>query len=123
MRLCLDEHYSHRIAEALREGGHDVVAVGERVELRGLGDLELVSVLQAERRALLTENVRDFMPLVHELAARSEDHWGFVFSSPTSMPRGTDTIGTFVEALDRLLRERPGDDDLLNRVTWLQAPS
>lgn len=123
MRLCLDEHYSHRIAEALRGGGHDVVAVGERVELRGLGDIELVSVLQAERRALLTENVRDFMPLVHELAARSEDHWGFVFSSPTSMPRGTDTIGTFVEALDRLPRARPGDDGLLNQVAWLQAPS
>ncbi|MGH3077643.1 MAG: DUF5615 family PIN-like protein [Gaiellaceae bacterium] len=123
MRRCLDEHYSHQIAKALRGRGHDVVAVGERLELRGLGDGELVNVMQTERRALVTENVGDFMPLVHELAARSEDHWGFVFSSPTSMPRGSGTIGSFVEALDRLLRERAGDDDLLNQVTWLQAPT
>lgn len=109
MRLCLDEHYSRQIAEELRRHGHDVVAIGERPELRGLADRELVSVMQAERRALLTENVGDFMPFVHELAARNEDHWGFVVSSPTSMPCGTGTIGSFVEALDRLLRERASE--------------
>jgi hypothetical protein len=119
LRLCLDEHYSRQIAEELRRRGHDVVALGERPELRGLGDGELLGVMQAERRALLSENVGDFMPLVHELAARNEDHWGFVFSSPVSLPRGSGTIGPFVEALDRLLRELPGEDDLLNQVRWL----
>jgi hypothetical protein len=120
VRLCLDEHYAGQIAETLRERGHDVVAASEKPELRGLGDRELLSVTQAEQRALLTENVSDFMPLVHELAARNEDHWGFVFSSPTSLPRGTGTIGLFVEALHLLLRDRSADDALLNQVAWLQ---
>jgi len=72
--------------------------------------------MQAERSALLTENVSDFMPLVHELAARNEDHWGLIFSSPLSMPRGAGTTGIFVEALELLLHERPGVGGLLNQV-------
>lgn len=122
MRLCLDEHYSAHIAPALRERGHDVSAVQERPELRGLGDRELLTTLQAERSALLTENVADFMPIVQDLAARREDHWGVVFSSPESMPRGVGTIGVFVEALDRLLNELPAEDGLLSQVSWLQPP-
>jgi hypothetical protein len=120
VRLCLDEHYAIQIAVALRERGREVTAISERPELRSLDDRPLLAVMQAERSALLTENVSDFMPLVHELAARDEDHWGLIFSSPVSMPRGSGTIGVFVEALDRLLLERPGEDGLLNQVWWLQ---
>jgi len=120
VRLCLDEHYASQIAIALRERGREVTAISERPELRGLEDRPLLAVMQAERSALLTENVSDFMPLVHELAARNEDHWGLIFSSPVSMPRGAGTTGVFVEALDRLLLERPGEDGLLNQVWWLQ---
>jgi hypothetical protein len=122
VRLCLDEHYSPRIAENLRARGHDAVAVAERQELRGLGDRELLAAMQAERRSLLTENAGDFMPLAHELAARSEEHWGLVLSSPLSMPHGRDTIGLFVEALDQLMVDRFAEDALLNQVWWLQPP-
>ena len=76
MRLGLDEHYSAQIAGALRERGHDVSAVQERPEMRGLDGRELLATMQAERSALLTENVADFMPIVQDLAARGEDHWG-----------------------------------------------
>jgi len=120
VRLCLDEHYSRRIAETLRGRRHDAVAVTERAELRGLGDRELLAAMQTERRALLTENVSDFIPLARELTARGEDHWGLVLSSPLSMPRGRDTIGVFVDALDRLLRDRPAERALLNELWWLQ---
>ena len=113
MRLCLDEHSSAHIATALRERGHDVTDVSERPELRGLDDADLLEALRAERSALLTENVADFM--------RSEDHWGIVFSSPASMPRGSATSGLFVDALDRLLSSVPADDGLRNEVLWLQA--
>lgn len=123
MRLCLDEHYSAQIAEALRQRGHDVSAAQEQVELRGLDDVELFAIVRSERRALMTENVADFMPLIHELAARAEDHWGMIFSSSTSMPRGTATIGVFVESLHQLLSGRPREDDLLNQVWWLQPPA
>jgi hypothetical protein len=36
------------------------------------------------------------------------------------MPRGADTIGLFIEALDRLLRECPAEAALRNQVHWLR---
>jgi hypothetical protein len=120
VRLCLDEHYAIRIAVELRARGQDVVAVKERPELQGVVDWELMAAIRAEHSALLTENVSDFMPIVQELAVRGEDHWGVVFSSPVSMPRGTGTIGAFVSALNQLLVQRSAEDGLLNQVWWLQ---
>jgi Domain of unknown function (DUF5615) len=120
VRLCLDEHYSVRIAEELRGRGRDVVAVKERSDLIALSDGQLWAVMQGERRALLTENVADFVPLVQQSIAAGEDHWGIVFSSARSMPRGSGTIGLFVERLDELLQRHPGEDDFRNGVHWLQ---
>jgi hypothetical protein len=120
VRLCLDEHYSVRIAEELRGRDRDVVAVKERSDLVALSDEQLWAVMQAERRALLTENVGDFMPLVRQSAAVGEDHSNIVFSSARSMPRGSGTIGLFVDRLDELLQRHPGEDDFRNGVHWLQ---
>lgn len=119
MRLLLDEHYSPTIAKQLSERGHDVVAVQERGDLRGLGDREFWARAVAQRRALMTENVADFMSLVHESAAAGEQHYGVVFTSPHSMPRGAGTIGLYVEALDRFLRERAAESDLADQTAWL----
>jgi hypothetical protein len=119
VRLCLDQHYSPRIAAALRERGHDVIAAEGEHALRGLADEELLAFCIVERRVLVTENVADFMPLVHRLGERGDEHYGVVFSSPASMPRGVATIGLFVEALEGLLRERPAEGALRNQVYWL----
>jgi len=119
VRLLLDEHYSPRIAEELRNRGHDVVSVQERDDLRGLGDLELWNRASAEGRALVTENVADFMPLVRATAAEGERHVGIVFTSPRSLPRALETIGVYVDRLDSLLRDRPADNALSDQVLWL----
>ncbi len=119
MKLCLDEHYSPDIAAALRESGHDVVSVKERPELLSLSDEELLSAMAEERRALLTENVQDFAPLVRRRAAESTSHYGVIFTSPRSMPRSKETIGAYVKLLERLMRTHPDDDDFLDRVDWL----
>jgi hypothetical protein len=97
VRLLLDEHY----------------------DLQGLGDLQLWSSALTEGRALLTENIADFMPLVRDAAAQGDRHWGVVFTSPRSMPRGAGTIGLYVDVLDAFLREHPGEDGLLDQVVWL----
>jgi hypothetical protein len=120
VRLCLDEHYSIRIAEELRGRNRDVVAVRERADLIALSDRQLWVVMQAEQRALLTENVADFVPLVQQSIAVGKDHWGLIFSSPRSMPRASATIGLFAERLDKLLQRHPGDNDFRNGVHWLQ---
>jgi hypothetical protein len=119
VRLCLDEHYSREIAAQLRQAGHDVDAVQGRPELVQLADADLLSVMTSERRALLTENVADFDPLLRQLAARGESHYGVIYSSPRSMPPSRNTIGMFVERLDEILRSHAGDDAFVNRVEWL----
>ena len=122
MRLLLDEHYDRRIAEQLRRRGHDVVAATERSDLLGLPDDELLARAHVDRRALLTEDVRDFTRLVRDAAASGVDHHGLVFAHPRALPRGSDTIGRFVSALDELLRLHPGEDALLNDYRWLTPP-
>ncbi|MEK6275821.1 MAG: DUF5615 family PIN-like protein [Actinomycetota bacterium] len=119
MRLLLDEHYSPKIAAELRKRGHDVVSAQERNDLRGLGDREFWAFASAEGRALMTENVADFMPLVREAAAEGTRHSGAVFTSPRSLPRGPRTIGLYVKLLGSLLRDRPADDALADQVWWL----
>jgi Domain of unknown function (DUF5615) len=119
VKLLLDEHFSSRIAVSLRERGHDVVSVQERADLRGLDDRQLWSRAVGESRALMTENVADFMPLVREAAGAGDRHFGVVFTSPRSLPRGAGTIGVYAEELDRFLRERPADDALADLVHWL----
>lgn len=120
MKLCLDEHYSPEIADALRGRGHDVCSVKERPELTGLSDQELLARLVGEQRALLTENVADFMPLVQQAAAAGEVHYGLVFSSSRSLPRSRETIGLFVERLNELLQAHPGERDSVDRTFWLK---
>jgi Domain of unknown function (DUF5615) len=121
LRLLLDEHYSPRIAEQLRREGYDAVAVSEHAELIGVSDSDLVGVAAAERRALVTENVADFVELARQLAARGEDHYGLIFTSPTRFPRSRATVGLFVRELGGFLRARGEDDALLNQVHWLDA--
>jgi hypothetical protein len=49
-RLALDEMFSLAIAAALREFGHDVVAVAERVDLRSMTDDDLFAWSAAQHR-------------------------------------------------------------------------
>ncbi len=119
MRLCLDEHFSARIAEDLRSRGYDVDCVKDRRDLEGLSDEQLLIAMTTERRALLTENVADFAPLIRARAAAGEPHYGVIYSSNASMPRSRNTIGEFVRRLEAILADRPRDRDSLNLVVWL----
>jgi predicted nuclease of predicted toxin-antitoxin system len=122
LKLLLDEHYSKEIAERLRALGHDVVFVTERPDMRGRSDLELLECAATERRAIVTENVGDFMSLVHRAAREGKSHCGIVFTSPRSMPRSPESIGLYVGALAALLQAHPADEILADRVHWLTPP-
>jgi len=122
VRLCLDEHYTVRIATDLRDLGHDVHCVKERPELVSLNDEELLAVMTSERRALLSENVADFAPIVQRLVTAGESYYGIIYTSHRTMPRSRNTIGVYVEALDALLRKYPGDGDFINGTAWLIPP-
>jgi predicted nuclease of predicted toxin-antitoxin system len=120
VRLLLDEHYSPRIAAQLRQRGHDVVAARERPELRGLSDADLFALMPAERRAILTEDAADFLPLVRAAVVRGTDHFGVVLTSPRQFPRTIRSIGRLVSALDAFLTARPTDDALQGQSWWLE---
>ena len=119
MRLLLDEHYSPRIGEQLRQAGHDVVSVSERSDLRGRTDEQVFSFAQAERRALLTENTADFTQEIRKAQTGGLTHFGVIFTSPRSFPRGPNTIGSYVRALDLFLSSHQAEDALINASTWL----
>ena len=122
MRLLLDEMYPSAIAEQLRRRGHDVVAVTERPELRSLSDNALFAVAQEERRAVVTENVADFVPLVDAADQRGDPHHGLVLVDPSTYPRGSSrTVGRMVRALERLLDQYQSAEPASARY-WLCRP-
>lgn len=118
MRLALDHHYSPRIAELLRTRDHDVVAAVER-GWEQEADEPLLSICTQDARALLTNNVGDFVTVARHWATETRSHFGLIFTSDASMPRGRDSIGRYVEALDEILRLHPGADALRDLQLWL----
>lgn len=122
MRLLLDEMWSSTIAEELRSRGHDVVAAAATDQVRGLSDEALLAYAKSERRVVATRDVGDFSELALRLQAEGRDHYGVILVShrfSTSKPG----IGRIVRALEAVLREHPGDDDLVSAVIWLSNPS
>ena len=120
MRLLLDEHFSPAIADELRSRGHDVLAVAAIQELRQCGDSDLLTWATEQGRALVTENVADFVALHRQALSRGERHGGIVVTSPHRFPRSTAGVGALVAALDELLHALPDDDALATDLRWLR---
>ena len=77
VRLYLDEDVRPLLAEILRDRGHDAISAVHTRRL-GLTDEEQLSLAIAERRALVTHNIRDFVQLHPKFADR---HDGLILSS------------------------------------------
>lgn len=120
MKLLLDEHYAPELASSLRERGHDVGAVAERIDLRHLVDVDILAVATAEGRAVVTEDAKDFVPIGARRLPSREAHFGIVLVSPNALPRSRHGFGRIIRALDTLLTAHPGDDDLIGDVIWLK---
>lgn len=120
MRLLLDEHFSPQIASQLRRRRHDVVAARALPDLHGLTDAALLTHATSVRRALVTENVADFVELHRAALITGRRHFGLVFTSPRRFPRTTRAIGRTVRALDALLDAHRTDSALVNQTWWLR---
>jgi Domain of unknown function (DUF5615) len=123
LKLLLDEHLSPEIARQLRERGHDVVAVGERTDLRGRPDRVHFASLPDEQRAIVTRDLGDFRPLLAEALRRGASTYGLV-CVPARFPLNRDGIGRLAAALDALLAAHPAVDAAvsLGGEIWLQDP-
>lgn len=116
MRLLLDEQISGKVAERLRDRGHDVIATTADPSLRGLGDPDLFEVAQQQGRVVVTYNRADFEAIVREYAEANREHHGLVIVHPTRFPSWE--FSRLSAALDALLKG-PG----LSRgfLVWLQV--
>ena len=104
MRLLFDANLSgRRIARPLREDGHDVVALNERLEWEGLADPDVLTLAAAEGRILVTRNSRDFAPLLREWAEAGRPHAGCVLIWTLD----TNELGPILDRLRRLFSARP----------------
>ncbi len=119
MRLLLDEHHEAKVAGRLRELGHEVVAVAERGDLRGMPDAVIFAIARGEERAIVTENARDYVELARQASDNNEHHFGVVITAPEAYPRRPDARTRLVEALARLLTEHLEVDALRDGVMWL----
>ena len=102
--LLLDEMFAPIVAEALRDKGYDVIAVVAEPGLRALSDDEVYGWAAAQRRCLVTENVKDFRPIL----TRTEEAGGpvaaLLFTSSRTFPRSRRNPAPLIDALDSWLR-------------------
>jgi hypothetical protein len=122
VKLLLDEMYWPALAEQLVARGHDVIAANAHGHLSGIPDEEVFAAAQLEQRAVVTENVGDFIPIVQSYAAARTAHHGLVLVAPSAYPRDRAhkevTLGALVTALDTLLQQDP-DTSSGAWTTWL----
>jgi hypothetical protein len=119
-RLLLDEMFSPAIAAALRDLGHDVISVAERADLRALTDDEVFAWATGNDRWLLTENVKDFRPILLRMLQAGSVTTGLLFTTSRAFPRSRNNPGPLIKALDAWLRTGPPQSPLTEN--WLLNP-
>lgn len=121
MRLLLDEMFDPEVAVQLRGRGHEVVAVKERDDLERLPDPELFRAAQAERRAVVTENIPDFIRLDRAYRQEGAIHHGVILTNPHRFPRRAPRgVSLLVSALDALLHTREDWPQGESPIHWLR---
>lgn len=78
-KLLLDEHILTYLAKILREQGFDVIHVNE-VDLDATPDEKIMAYAAGEHRAVVTFNVRDYIPLAIQYYEDGKEHYGVVVS-------------------------------------------
>lgn len=116
MRLFLDAHISaRRVAEPLREHGHDVRAADEERDLDGLDDEQLLSIAAREERVLITFDVKDFPVIARRWAEAGREHAG------CAIVVGVDhgEFVTIIAAVERVLAQRPRQVDWVDHTLFV----
>lgn len=116
-RLLLDEMFSPVIAGALRDLGHDVSCVAEQPSLRAMTDEDVFALAVARGCWLLTENVKDFQPILQQALQAGLPAAGLLFTSSRAFPRSRKNPGPLIHAIDAWLRAGPPEPPITE--DWL----
>jgi hypothetical protein len=119
-RLLLDEMFSPAIAAALRDLGQDVIAVAERPDMRAMSDQEVFAWAASQGRWLLTENVKDFRPILLRALPAEAAVTGLLCTSSRSFPRSRKNPGPRIQAIRSWLINGPPGAPLAE--DWLLDP-
>ena len=117
IRLLLDEMLSGSIAEQLRAKGHDVQAAVANPEFIGLPDEEILVGATEAGRALVTANIKDFVPLDARFRASSRSHAGLILLSSRTFPQSRGYLPAVASALHSLLES--GTASVEGRIVFL----
>ena len=96
-----------------------MTAIRETAGNVSLADPEVMELARGERRAIVTDNLSDYRPLHHSaIITGGQGHYGMVLILGGYRRTKGDT-GRIVAALQAVLTEHPGEDDLANTEAWL----
>jgi hypothetical protein len=101
--LLLDEMFSDGIAQQLRARDHDVTSVVADPALVALPDDQVLAYATGEGRALVTANIKDFIPLDGRYRAAGQAHPGLILVSTKTFPQNRGFTAAIITALDTLL--------------------
>lgn len=114
-KLLLDEMHAPVVAQRLRDSGHDVASAAEEPSLRAMNDDELFRWAAGEGRRIVTENVKDFRPILVAAEQASQPTAGLLLTSSRLFPRSRRNPGPLIAALEHWLTakdvgDRPVED-------------
>ena len=109
-KLLLDEHIWAYLAKLLREERFDVIHANE-VDLIGTPDDKIMYYAVGEHRAVVTFNIKDFIPLAIQYYEDGKEHYGIVVSN--QLPRGE-----LQKRVIKLLKSVTAEE-LMNAVRYL----
>jgi hypothetical protein len=109
-KLLLDEHIWEYLAKILRERGYDVIHVTE-VGLVATPDDLIMKYAVGEHRAVVTFNIKHYIPLSIQYFEDGKEHYGIVVSKVLSQ-------GELQRRVIRLL-ESVIAEELMNTVKYL----
>jgi Domain of unknown function (DUF5615) len=117
--LLLDEMFPGTMADQLCAKGHDVRAVVTTPMFAGLPDEEILIGAAEAGRALVTANIKDFMPIDARYRAMSRTHAGLIMVSTKTFPQNRTYIAAVTSALSSLLAS--ARDAIAGRIVFLQC--
>jgi len=101
--LLLDEMFTDDIAQQLRTEGYDVISVVADPTLVGLPDDQILAYATAEGQALVTANIKDFVPLDARYRTADQSHAGLILVSTKAFPQNRGFPSAVTTALAVLL--------------------
>lgn len=113
-------HISDRkIGGPLRKAEHDVLSADGHPKLGTMEDVQLLEFSSSESRILVTFNVRDFAPILTQLAVDGRRHAGCILVTGY----GNNEFAKVIKGLINILECLPEKGSWINKAYWLSKSS